>query len=195
MRIEEVNLSRKERRLFNRLASLRAKLDRYTLGKWQRINPFFENLSDWNQYAKEYNTSHLTVFNSSTIIGPVKLGEHVWIGAFCTIDGSGGLSIGDHCVLANGVQIFTHDTIRWALTGGKVPHEHGPVEIGECTFVGAQAVILKNVTIGHHCVVAANATVTQSIPPYSLCAGSPARVIGKVVIEGDAVTYEYHSRP
>ncbi|MDL2211211.1 acyltransferase, partial [Bacteroides sp. OttesenSCG-928-M17] len=41
----------------------------------------------------------------------------------------------------------------------------------------ANAVILPGVTIGEHCVVAAGSIVSQSIPPYSVCAGVPAKVL------------------
>ena len=47
-------------------------------------------------------------------------------------------------------------------------------------WVGANAVILPGVTIGEHCVVAAGAVVTKDVPPHSLVAGVPAKVIKQI---------------
>ena len=52
-----------------------------------------------------------------------------------------------------------------------------PVTIEDDVWVGANAVILPGVTLGKHSVVAAGSVVSRSVPPYSVCAGSPAKVI------------------
>lgn len=51
-----------------------------------------------------------------------------------------------------------------------------PVEIGEDTWIGAGAVVVK-ASVGAHSVVGANAVVTKSIPPKSIAVGIPARVV------------------
>jgi acetyltransferase-like isoleucine patch superfamily enzyme len=56
---------------------------------------------------------------------------------------------------------------------------YGPVVIEEDCWIGSHAVILKGVTIGAGAVVAAGAIVTKDIPPYTIAAGVPARVIGE----------------
>lgn len=53
----------------------------------------------------------------------------------------------------------------------------GPVIIGKNVWIGDKATILSGVTIGEGSVIGANAVVTKDIPPYSLAAGNPARVI------------------
>jgi acetyltransferase-like isoleucine patch superfamily enzyme len=55
-----------------------------------------------------------------------------------------------------------------------------PVTIEDDVWVGANAVILPGVTIGNHCVVAAGAVVTKEVPPHSLVAGVPAKVIKNI---------------
>ncbi len=52
------------------------------------------------------------------------------------------------------------------------------VIIGEDVWVGTRVTILAGVTLGRGCIVAANALVTKSVPPYALVAGMPARIIG-----------------
>lgn len=52
------------------------------------------------------------------------------------------------------------------------------VVIGEDVWVGTRVTILPGVTLGRGCIVAANALVTKSVPPYALAAGTPAKIIG-----------------
>lgn len=52
-----------------------------------------------------------------------------------------------------------------------------PVKIGDNVWIGFGAVILKGVTIGDYAVVAANAVVVKDVPPHSVVAGNPAKVI------------------
>ncbi|MDE2493453.1 MAG: acyltransferase [Alphaproteobacteria bacterium] len=51
--------------------------------------------------------------------------------------------------------------------------------IGNDVWIAANVVVTGGVTIGDGCVVGAGAVVTRNLPPYSICAGVPARVIGK----------------
>lgn len=55
-----------------------------------------------------------------------------------------------------------------------------PVRIEDDCWIGGGATILPGVTIGRGSTVGANATVTKSIPPYSVALGSPARVVKKI---------------
>lgn len=57
----------------------------------------------------------------------------------------------------------------------------GPVVIEEDVWIGEKVSILPNVTIGRGCVIGAHSMVNKSIPPYSLVAGCPARVIRQLV--------------
>lgn len=125
-----------------------------------------------------------TYNNHSWIIGDPKIGENVWIGAFTLIDGSGGLEIGPGCNISSGVHIYTHSSHKRCVSAGKFKEvERKPTKIGECTFIGANAIILFGVTIGKHCIIGAGAVVSKNISDYSVAVGVPARIVGKVKIE------------
>ncbi len=93
------------------------------------------------------------------------------------------VEIGDHCMLANGC--FVSDSshrfddpnvpVTWQGFTSK-----GPTRIGDNVWCGAYVVVTSGVTIGERCVIGANSVVTTDIPPFSLAAGAPARVIKKI---------------
>lgn len=56
----------------------------------------------------------------------------------------------------------------------------GKVDILDNVFIGHQAIVLPGVTIGPNAIVAAGSVVTKDVPPDSVVAGSPARVVGKL---------------
>ena len=53
----------------------------------------------------------------------------------------------------------------------------GPTIIGDNVWCGANVVVTSGVTIGQRCVIGANSVVTTSIPPFSIAAGAPAKVL------------------
>jgi len=55
-----------------------------------------------------------------------------------------------------------------------------PIVIGDNTWIASRAIILKGVTIGEGCVIAAGAVVTKNVPPYSMVAGVPAVVVREI---------------
>ncbi|MBI2359667.1 MAG: acyltransferase, partial [Deltaproteobacteria bacterium] len=65
------------------------------------------------------------------------------------------------------------------------PMEIGTVSIGDGCWIGARAVILKDVHLGDGCVVGAGAVVTRSFDAGSIVAGVPARLIGRRGAERD----------
>lgn len=169
------------------LKNLHHEMRRETYNKFKRINPFYEDLFDrkdrgvfWSNQDKS-----ITIFNSATLVGDIVIGKETWIGPFCNLDGSGGLSIGEFCSISAGVQIYTHDTVKWALSGGKHSYEYSPVKIGNCCFIGTHAIITKGVSIGSHCVIAAGAVVTKDVPSFSIVAGVAAKIIGRVKLQND----------
>ena len=64
----------------------------------------------------------------------------------------------------------------------------GPTRIGDNVWCGAHAVVTSGVTIGERCVIGANSVVTTDLPPFSIAAGAPARVLR-------TIEYADHGRP
>lgn len=181
-----MDLTKDEQLLLETLRSLHEKLRQNTKDKYQRINPFIEDLFGWEERGRYWTGKDgITIYNSTTVLGDVAIGHNTWIGPYCSLDGSAGIKIGEYCSISLGVQILTHDTVRWCLSGGGATYEYAPVEIGDRCFVGTHSVILKGVTIGSCCVVGAGAVVTKNVPSNSIVAGVPARRIGCVSIGED----------
>src|SRR5207302_3955069 len=103
------------------LIALHRELRAETMRRYRRINPFYEDLFDWKERGAFWlgEDKGVTIYNSTSVVGDVKIGEHTWIGPFCSLDGNGGLSIGAFCSISLGCQLLTHDTVKWALSGGK----------------------------------------------------------------------------
>jgi len=117
---------------------------------------------------------------NATLLGErLRLGDGSWVGYYCLLDSQlASLDIGKWCDISSGTQIYTHSThLRCTERGKKVV---GPVKLGDHVFVGANSVILPETTIGHHSIVGALSVVRGKYPPYSLIAGAPAELKGKL---------------
>jgi spore maturation protein CgeB len=110
----------------------------------------------------------------------MKIGKCVLIGRQSVISTAGYLEIGDFCVLAPRVfvsdadHVFT-DIYQPILQQGTTNNRS--VIIEENCWLGIQSVASGNLTIGRGSVVAANAVVTKDVPPFSVVAGVPAKII------------------
>jgi acetyltransferase-like isoleucine patch superfamily enzyme len=192
-----MDLTEDETSLLNGLRGLHSKMRDFTRGKYRRMNPSYEDFFPWKERGQYWagEDKNITIYNSATLIGDVEIGQNCWIGPFTLLDGGGGLKIGEFCSIATGVQIVTHDTVRWSLSGGKSPSEYAPVSIGRCCFIGTHAVITKGTSIGEYCLIGAGAVVTKDIPPFSIVGGVPARVIGRVVVDANgAVNFNWEKQ-
>ncbi len=177
------------------LRELHERLRTEIADRWQRSLPFGEELFDrWERAAHLGFGQGASVYDASVVIGDVRVGEHTWVGPFTILDGSGGLVIGKHCSISAGVQIYTHDTVAAALTAGKAPTTYSSVNIGDCTYVGPNAIITSGVAIGTQCVIGAAALVNEHVPDRSVAFGIPARVVGHVEIDGDDARIVYHRK-
>jgi acetyltransferase-like isoleucine patch superfamily enzyme len=166
-----------ERHLRRIISTLR---DR-TRDQFRRVLPLADYFSDrWEKAAYLGFGEGASIYDSSLVFGDVKVGRHTWIGPFTILDGSGGLEIGEFCSISAGVQIYTHDTVRWALSGGNAQPERAATRIGSRCYIGPHTVVAKGVTIGDGCIVGAHSLVLHDIPAGSKAFGVPCRVVGTV---------------
>ncbi|MDR2848072.1 MAG: acyltransferase [Bacteroidales bacterium] len=116
-------------------------------------------------------------------VGDIRIGDYTRIGLGNTVIGP--VTIGNHVNIAQNVTVtglnhnFADTSMRIDQQGVSV----NPVEISDDVWIGAGAIILPGVAIGQHSVVAAGSIVTRSVPPYSVCAGNPAKMVKRYDVE------------
>ena len=84
-------------------------------------------------------------------------------------------TIGSGCAISWGVRILDSDVHKLVQEGKSSPH--APIQIGKDCWIGTNAVVLKGTELGDGSIVAAGAVVASKVPPNSLVAGVPARVM------------------
>ena len=108
------------------------------------------------------------------------VGENFYANFDCLILDTCPVVIGDKCMLAPGVHIYTatHPLMPDERNSGL---EYGkPVKIGHNVWLGGRSIINPGVTIGDNVVVASGAVVTKDIPDNVVVAGNPARMIKRI---------------
>lgn len=110
--------------------------------------------------------------------GELRVGDGTFINYGATISAHSGVQIGRDCLIGNYAMIMDsdyHDVADFSKPG-----ETAPIVIEDNAWVGARAIVLKGVRIGQGAVVAAGAVVTRDVPPRTLVAGVPARVVREI---------------
>ena len=113
----------------------------------------------------------------------IEIGNNVNINHGSELYGAGGLTIGDGCMIAYNVMIFT-DSRKYKSNQplkslrGRIKD---PVCVGADVWVGAGAIILPGVEIGDHAIIASGAVVTKNVGQWEIAAGNPAVVVGSRV--------------
>src|SRR3972149_5234868 len=120
-----------------------------------------------------------TLISTGGAEGFVDIGANCFIGQSCQLHGYGGLKIGNNVLLAGPafVAASSHvaDRIDIPIKDQGITIEG--VQIGNGCWIGAGVTILDGVKIGDGSVIGAGAVVTNSIPPFSIAVGIPARVV------------------
>lgn len=150
-------------------------------GKHSKIYPSVR--MDTPPYRK-FSIGNYSVIESHSCInnavGDVLIGDHTRIGLHNTIIGP--VTIGNHVNLAQGITI-TALNHNFQDNNQRIDQQgitKNPITIGNDIWIGTNAVILPGVTIGDHSVVAAGAVVNKDVPPHSLVAGVPAKIIKEI---------------
>lgn len=161
---------------------IRRKRERLRLD-FNRVLPVNELLTDRWEKAKYLGFGEgSSVYDSCLVFGDVRVGKNTWIGPFVILDGSGGLKIGNNCSISAGVHIYTHSSVKWAISGGEMEYEYASVCIADNCFIGPHSIIQKGVKIGRCSVIAANSFVNKDVGEYEIVGGTPANKIGRVIV-------------
>ena len=86
--------------------------------------------------------------------------------------------IGNHVTITGDVKFITHDGGTWVFRQEDPDFDvFGPIEVKDNVFIGIGTLIMPGVTIGENSVIGSHSVVSRDIPPGSVAAGVPARVI------------------
>ncbi len=108
----------------------------------------------------------------------IRIGNGNYFNRNVMIDACGYVEIGDDNMFGPDIYITdSNHQIGDGISPKALPMQKGHVKIGNCCWIGAKAVILKDAELADGCVVAAGAVVTKSFPAGSVIAGVPARPI------------------
>jgi acetyltransferase-like isoleucine patch superfamily enzyme len=110
----------------------------------------------------------------------VRIGEGTFLNLNVMVASVELVEIGSHCMFANGCFVtdgnHRFDDLEKPVTWQGFTTK-GPTRIGDNVWCGAHVVVTSGVTVGDRCVIGANSVVTEDLPPYSIAAGAPARVL------------------
>ena len=108
----------------------------------------------------------------------ISIGENVFINACCHFQDHGGITIGDGCQIG-------HNVVFATLNHGLAPEDRkttypAPIILGKNVWIGSNATILQDVSIGDNAIIGAGAVVTKNVEANKIVGGSPARFIKSI---------------
>jgi len=118
------------------------------------------------------------------VVGPgatLSIGAGSYVNPNARILCASTISIGAGCAISWGVLMMDFVGGHELKVAGVARSDSEPITLEDHVLVGSRATILKALTIGSGAIVAAAAVVTRDVPPRSLVAGSPARVVAEDV--------------
>lgn len=111
--------------------------------------------------------------------GKIILRDHVYLGEYVVLSSKAEVEVGEHAIIAT--HTFVVDFDHGYEDPEKLFYDQEiksrKVRIGRNVWIGAGCQILKGVTLGEGSVVGAGSVVTRDVPPFTVCAGVPARVL------------------
>ena len=132
--------------------------------------------------------------------GHIRFGKGCWVAQNAILYGAGGIDYGDYVGTGPGAMVFSSrdDYGREHSLEPHIVHKFAPVRIGSYVRIFAGVVVGPGVTIGEGCVIGAGSIVLGDLPPWSIAAGVPARVVGprdrdSMDSEGESVKAESSS--
>jgi len=128
-----------------------------------------------NVIATSDNRVRLSIWPMKSNSGRIEIGDYCLICPGVRIGCAQEIIIEDNCMIASNAYITDSDwhDLYNRIAGGRT----APVQIEKNAWIGDSAIICKGVTVGENSIVGAGSVVTGSIPPNTIAAGNPARVI------------------
>jgi acetyltransferase-like isoleucine patch superfamily enzyme len=165
---------------WNRLAIHREFMRRGAFVRWPVQGNVLEALRDGRLEIGANTLLEPGVWLTAPAPGRIRIGRGTFLNMGVMVAAAELVEIGDHCMFANGCFVSDashrfddpHRPVPWQGFTSK-----GPTRIGDNVWCGAHVVITSGVTVGERCVIGANSVVTTDLPPFSIAAGIPARVL------------------
>ena len=145
--------------------------------RWRKIQKLYREF--WIQTLAASCGTELKVFGAVDVdmASKIHIGNNVSLNHGAVLSAKyDTLTIGNNVVISSGA-VITAIGYNYKGQGPHENHESAPVVIEDNAWIGANAVIVPGITIGHHAVIAAGAVVTKDVAPQTIVAGVPARVI------------------
>lgn len=150
----------------NRMERSRCRrLNQISIGKW---NAFTQGAMLWPEDA-DYNGIRIMI------------GDRNYFNRNVMLDACGHIEIGSHNMFGPDIYITdSNHVFGMNVSPSTQPMKRGKVRIGNHCWIGAKAIILKDVELGDYCVVAAGSVVTRSFPSGSVIGGVPAKLLRNI---------------
>lgn len=180
----------------------KAFLYKYTTRKWD-VKPKWDIVRN-DAYRKRYNmgkgcsvSTNVVLERNHFLNGTIKIGKNVLLSKNVYIDYSGEVVLSDDVKLSAGVTIESHlHEYKPGPSGMKYEAKPTKIVIGNGVWIGLGAIICESCdNIGRFAQIGAGAIVRNSVPPYSLVVGNPAKVVGFVFNPKEVEKFEMQHYP
>ena len=136
------------------------------------------SILEYYSRMKDYSEIHNSFLGKYSYISQYSIVNKTTIGKFCSIANGCYIGLWEH-----NTQVSTHSFYLYEHSGDFVKgykdydKDHINTTIGNDVWIGANAVIMKGISISDGVIIGASAVVTKDVPPYAIAVGNPAKII------------------